>query len=247
MLVEIGAARSGQQSFLDSFVGAVFTPVQGALTRAAGGAATLATNLANAGRLSSENVALQRKVQQLAGANERLQDKAAENGELRKLLGMQASLPAATIAANVVGYVPEASRREITIDRGTRDGVGRDSVVISGDGLVGHVVDAGPRSAHVLLVVDPTSAVPALLQRTRTWGIVTGTWQHAKMKYIGQDVRVMDGDLVVTGRGEVYPAGIPIGSVREVDKKDNALYQTAVLNPATDFSSLTHVLVLRAK
>ena len=48
---------------------------------------------------------------------------------------------------------------------------------------------------------------------------------------------------IVTGRGEIYPGGIPIGRVREVDRKDNALYQTAVLEPVVDFPTLAHVLV----
>jgi rod shape-determining protein MreC len=67
------------------------------------------------------------------------------------------------------------------------------------------------------------------------------------MKYIGQDKKVIQGDMVVTGRGQVYPGGIPIGRVREIDKKDNALYQTAVLDTAVDFESLTDVLVLKSQ
>lgn len=247
MLVEIGAARSGKQSFLDQFIGAVFTPLEGALTALANGASSGLSTLAHTGSYSAENSALKQKVQQLAASNERLKERAAENKELRKLLRMEQVLAAPTVAADVVGYVPEASRRELTINRGRRDGVDRDAVVVSGDGLVGHVIDAGPNSAHVLLVIDPGSAIPAFLMGTGSWGIVTGTWQHAKMKYIGQDVKVQAGDLVITGRGEVYPAGIPIGYVHEIDRKDNALYQTAVLNPVVDFGSLSHVLVLRSK
>ena len=60
-------------------------------------------------------------------------------------------------------------------------------------------------------------------------------------------VKVFAGDKVVTGLGEIYPAGIPIGAVREVDRKDNALYQVAVLDPAVDVSSLMRVLVLAPK
>jgi rod shape-determining protein MreC len=125
--------------------------------------------------------------------------------------------------------------------------VQRNDVVVNGEGLVGHIVDAGPHLAHVLLVMDPTSAVPAFLLRSHTWGIVFGSGLHARMKYIGQDVKVLEGDKVVTGLGEIYPAGIPIGAVLEVDRKDNALYQVAVLQPAVDAASLTRVLVLMSK
>jgi cell shape-determining protein MreC len=40
------------------------------------------------------------------------------------------------------------------------------------------------------------------------------------------------------------PPGIRIGTVSEVDRRDNALYQSAVVQPAVQVSGLTHVLVL---
>jgi rod shape-determining protein MreC len=247
MLFEINAARRGGQSLADEIAGSVVTPLQSAATGLGQAIGTEAYVVTHAGVIRAENERLAQKVRDLAAANERLKARAADNADLRRMLGVRAATPAHSIEAEVVGYAPEAARREIVIDHGTRDGVNRNDVVVSGEGLVGHIVDAGAHEAHVLLVVDPTSAVPAYLLRTRTWGIVTGTWLHAKMKYIGQDVKVLDGDSVVTGLGEIYPAGIPIGLVREVDRKDNALYQVAVLQPAVDFAALTHVLVLTSK
>jgi rod shape-determining protein MreC len=246
MLLELDAVRSGRQSIIDQVVSAVYVPVESGISHAIGGIAQEAHNLASAGSLAAENRALQDKVRTLAGANERLRSSSIENQELRKMLTMRQALRRGTIPADIVGFVPEAARREVTIDKGSRDGVKRDAVVVDGDGLVGHVTDVGAREAHVLLLIDPTSAVPAYLEDTRSWGIVTGTWLHAKMKYINQDAKVLPNEVVVTGKGEVYPGGIPIGRVREVDRKDNALYQTAVLEPVVDFSSLVHVLVLRS-
>ena len=247
MLFEIDASRRGGQSLADEIVGTVVTPIARAIAgigQAIGSEAYVATH---AGVIQAENARLARKAGDLAAANERLKARADENAELRRMVGVRASAPARTIEADVVGYAPEAARREIAIDRGTRDGVQRNDVVVDGEGLVGHVVDAGAHLAHVLLVQDPTSAVPALLLRTHTWGIVFGSGLHARMKYIGQDVKVLEGDTVVTGLGEIYPSGIPIGAVMEVDRKDNALYQVAVLQPAVDVASLTRVLVLTSK
>lgn len=245
MLMEINAVRHGQRSLSDQIVNLLLVPVEEAITQTTSAVVIEFQTLAHAGSMTAQNAALQRKVHELAAANERLKQHATENQELRRMLGLAQSLTEKTIAANVVGYAPEGSRREISIDRGWRDGVRRDAVVVNGNGLVGHVIDTGARDAHVLLIIDPTSSVPAYLRETRSWGIVTGTWQHARMKYIGQDVKVQAGDTVITGRGEMYPGGIPIGTVREIDRKDNALYQIAVLAPAVDFSGLTHVLVLK--
>jgi rod shape-determining protein MreC len=244
MLIEINAARRGERSLSDQIVNSIVVPVENAVSQTASAIAIEFGTLAHAGSMAARNAALERKVQDLAATNERLKEHAAENVTLRRLLALAQAMPEQTIAADVVGYAPEGSRKIISIDRGWRDGVRRDAVVIDGDGLVGHVIDAGSHDAHVLLVIDPTSNVPAYLRQTRSWGIVSGTWQHMRMKYIGQDVSVKPGDTVITGRGEIYPSGIVIGQVREVDRKDNALYQSAVVAPAVDFNGLTHVLVL---
>ena len=244
-LLEINAFRQGRESLGDQLVGSILTPVESVIARSATAIAAQANALVHAHSMSAENASLVRKTQQLASANERLQTAAAENRELKKLLGMRNSLPGPSTVADVVGYVPEAERREIVIDRGWTDGVKRDAVALSGDGLVGHVVAAGPHEARVLLIIDPTSAVPAYLRNTRSWGIVTGTWEHVKMKYIGQDVKVRLGDTVVTGRGQVYPPGIPIGQVKEVQHRQSEPYQQALLQSATDFAGLTRVLVLQ--
>ena len=248
MLLELDASRHGRQSPIDELIAGVLTPIEGAITAAGDALSTEAQTLAQANEFAARDRELKQKVRGLAAANERLRADAAENRRLRRMLGMEQALPRSSgVAADVVGFAPEAARKEIAIDRGWRDGIRADDVVVSGDGLVGHVIDAARHDAHVLLVTDPASSVPAYLSRTQTWGIVTGTSLHAHMKYISQDANVLVGDPVVTGRGEVYPGGIPIGRVMEVDRKDNALYQTAVLQPAVDFSTLTHVIVLRKR
>ncbi|MBC5823380.1 MAG: rod shape-determining protein MreC [Candidatus Eremiobacteraeota bacterium] len=245
MLLELNAFRAGRQSLMDEFVASAVLPVEYAASHAATTISSEAIAIAHARSFAARNAALERELGRLNAANGRLRSAAAENGELRRLLAMRAQLPRAALSADVVGYEPEGERKEITIDRGFGEGVQRDAVVVGADGLVGHVIDAGPHEARVLLITDPTSAVPAYLQKKRSWGIVTGTWQHVRMKYIGQDVRVQPGDFVVTGPGHLYPGGIPIGRVRQVDRKDSALYQMAFLDPTTDFASLTHVLVLK--
>jgi rod shape-determining protein MreC len=245
MLVELDAARHNERSLSDQIVNTVVVPLESAVTQTASAIAVEFHTIAHSGSMAAENAALERKVRELAATNERLKEHAAENVQLRRMLALGQSMPGPTIAASVVGYVPEGTPHVILIDRGWRDGVSRDAVVINGDGLVGHVINAGAHDAHVLLAIDPSSNVPAYLRDTRTWGIVTGTGQHVRMKYIGQDVKVRPGDTVITGKGQIYPEGIIIGTVREVDRRDNALYQSAVIVPAVDFFGLTQVLVLK--
>ena len=65
------------------------------------------------------------------------------------------------------------------------------------------------------------------------------------MIYIPQDVLVNPGDLVVTsGLGGGFPPEILVGRVVSVHKRDYELYQTAVIEPRNDFTSLEMVLII---
>ena len=52
--------------------------------------------------------------------------------------------------------------------------------------------------------------------------------------------------MVTSGRGSVYPYGIPIGRVSSVSANPYSRTAEAVVQPFVDFSRLTHVSVLTA-
>jgi len=116
---------------------------------------------------------------------------------------------------------------------------------MTGDGVVGRIIEVDPLSSKVLLLDDPTSRLPALVQRGRWWAIAVGTQQHVKLRFISQDATLRVGDLVVTGEGRSFRAGIPIGRIRSVDPMNaGALDQSAIVEPAADLGALTRVLVV---
>jgi rod shape-determining protein MreC len=59
------------------------------------------------------------------------------------------------------------------------------------------------------------------------------------------DAVVDVGDVVLTsGLGGNYPPNIFVGQVLSTQKIDNALFQTASIQPIVDFSSINAVLVI---
>jgi len=118
--------------------------------------------------------------------------------------------------------------------------------VIDSAGEIGRIIEVDPLSSRVLLLSDPTSRLPALVQRGRWWAIAVGTQQHVKLRFISQDAVLRVGDLVVTGEGRSFHAGIPIGRIRTVDAMNaGALDQSAIVDPAANLGALTRVLVVR--
>lgn len=149
-----------------------------------------------------------------------------------------------SIVADCVGYDPENTRRTITIDQGSLAGVTRDAGVMNTDGVVGRIVSVTPFSSTVLLLDSYVSNIPAIVQQGRYWAIARGSQPHVHLDDVALDAVLKIGELVVTGRGRSFPAGVPIGRIIAISRSDAALTQTAVVEPSVTFSGLERVLVL---
>ena len=200
-----------------------------------------------------QNKMLRNEVDQLRAQNVEANEFAAENTRLRALLGYKkAATQFDLVAARVIGRESATWTSMIVINRGTMDGVHQDMAVVTEKGLVGNVVEAGPNSSKVELVLDPRSAVGTLVQRpeSRVAGIVEGNPSDPmmpRMVNIPRTADVVEGDIIVTsGFGGVYPKGLLIGTVSEIRNDDGGLLKYAVLEPAVDFQKLEDVAVIVA-
>jgi rod shape-determining protein MreC len=190
-------------------------------------------------RLQREGALLQRRIDQL-------EEQVLETQRLQGLLAMREAWRAEFVAARVVGKDATNWFKTILIDRGSRAGMRRNLPVVGPDGLVGRVVEVTPSTAKVQLITDPLSAAGALMQRTRVTGIVIGNLDAGlRVRYLPLLADVVVGDEVVTsGMGGVFPKGIPVGRVTNVERKSGALFQEAVLQPKVDLSRLEEVVIL---
>ena len=132
------------------------------------------------------------------------------------------------------------------------NGVDKDMAVVTEKGLVGRVVEAGPNSSKVQLILDPRSSVGTIVQRaeSRVTGIVQGDMDNPTMPQmvnIPKNADVVEGDVIVTsGFGGVYPKGIIVGLVSSLKNDDGGLLKIGVLKPAVDFQKLEDVMVITA-
>ena len=76
--------------------------------------------------------------------------------------------------ATVIARDPANAFYSFTIDRGTLDWISPHAPVITADGLVGYISEAGPSFSTVITVVDPSLKVGAMDSRTRDIGMVAG-------------------------------------------------------------------------
>jgi len=133
--------RSGVR-VLEAVSFGAFARVQGVTSSAIRGVRDVWENYAELRGAREENQALK---QQLADLEIQLQGQralAARTSKLQELLALQQSTELPTVAAEVIGGNPNAMAgiREITIGRGTADGVQAGMAVIAPRGIVGRVI-----------------------------------------------------------------------------------------------------------
>ena len=190
------------------------------------------------------------QIAQLALKAQRTELLMRENAALRELLGLQQQLPMQARAAEVAHEAADPFVRKVILNKGSRQGIVQGSPVIDGRGLLGQVVRVFPLSSEVLLLDSPQQAVPALNNRTGERSLVYGDSQQPRgnaleIRFLANTEDVQVGDAIVTsGVGGIYPAGLPLGTVSVVERRNNSAFLRVQLTPAAHMLSVDHVLVL---
>lgn len=184
-------------------------------------------------RLQAENAALLRFEQ----AAYRLE---AENAALRALANYHPATPHAFVTARVVGDNSGAFVRSLMISMGTRNGIADGQAALGARGLVGRVVQAGERSARLLLVTDLNSRVPVLVGQARHRAILGGdNTDRPRLLHLRPESHVAVGDRVSTsGHGGMFAPDLPVGVVAAVDDG------TVLVEPFEDLSRLEYVRIM---
>ncbi len=150
------------------------------------------------------------------------------------------------LGATVIGRDPSPFLNYIIINRGSDDGLQRGMPVVSQNGLVGRVAQVTAKGARVQLITDPRVKINVRVQPSRSEAVLTGTITgDIRLEQIPQDAAVSPGNLILTsGLGGNYPANIIVGQVTSVRSPEYALFQSASVQPVTDFTDLDIVMVI---
>ncbi len=228
-------------------------PFQGALAAAAEGIASVASAVTEIDALRIDNAALLDDNERLANENARLRALKEENDQLTALLQLQGGFEHETVAARVIGREMLETRRLITLDKGTDDGIALgDVVILKGGALAGRVTDVGPNFARITLISDSSSTVVGQLLGTGATGEIVGQAGSVLIMrnidsavQIGLDEEVFTAGIELAGGiRSPYPKGLVIGTVVDVARDANDVVQTAYLVPAANLDSFELALVI---
>lgn len=185
----------------------VLSPVQGAQI--------FVRDVSNFRDIKSENAALKEEVAKLRSWYHRAMALNHENESLRQLLNMALPPEKKSISARVIIDNSNSYIKSLMIDAGRQNNVREDLAVLSGDGLVGRIIDVGEKTARILTVNDISSRIPVVVEGSGRQAILAGkNSRYPALEHVGPDMRIADGANVLTsGLGDMFPVGLPVGTV----------------------------------
>ncbi|WP_298578285.1 rod shape-determining protein MreC [uncultured Olegusella sp.] len=224
----------------------VMTPVKtlgSAVTAPFQGLGNIFANLTSSQETLSE---LKTRNEKLTARNAELEEAQQTAKRLQKLLDLQDSYNLKSTAARIIAGSTDSWSSTVTIDKGTLAGLAVGMPVTDAAGIIGQTIACGPTSSTVRLLTDEGSSVAAMLQGTRVQGMLNGSADGTlHLTLIGTDQKVEVGDMVVTsGLGGVFPKGLPLGRVYNVNRTTGALYLDIQVSTLSSTENFEEVLVV---
>ena len=227
-------------SSAEGFFGKIFSPLR-----------NLGTAFSDKEKLAEENEQLKAQIDELVKANRGAEEYISENKRLKELLGIKETMiNKEVLTAEVISYDWDNFSETVTINRGSKDGVEKEDAVVSALGIIGRVTEVGGDWARITTLLSPKHSLGVKITRTGDLAVAEGDIKLAKDKmlrlnYISGAAELIEGDIVETsGIGGVYPPGLTVGKVKEIQKDSSGAVAYAVVEPTADFSRIFEVLVI---
>ncbi len=184
------------------------------------------------------------QAQRLQQAEQLLQ----ENQHLRELLALRDETMGASKAVQVLYETADPNSHSVVIDKGQLSGITLGSAVVDVAGVVGQVTRVYPLSSEVTLLTDRDQSIPVLNVRTGQRFIATGDpitpGGSLELRFVPAGADLQDGDLLTTsGIDGVYPAGLHVGRVRQIDRRIDTAFAKVHATPMAQARG-RHMLVL---
>jgi rod shape-determining protein MreC len=194
-----------------------------------------------------ENQILKQDLARALEIQNRYKELELETARLKKLVNFTASVPATYVAAQVIARDPSPWFKTIVIDKGSDEGLVKGDPVLVSEGIVGQIIQVAKDFSRVLLITDRNSAVDALVQDSRVRGMVKGNNQDTcSFVYTLRKDEVATGEMIVSsGLDQVFPKGLRIGRILDVEKEHSQLFQDITIETSVDFDKLEEVLVYK--
>lgn len=183
--------------------------------------------------------------------NAELRDMELENTRLRELLGLGARLRTGFVPAQALHRQEYGESHSVLVTVGAKHGVVVRSAVVAPEGLIGEIVGVQNETSTAMLWTHPDYRVSAVSADGRVFGIVEPHLGSGVERFMLElrgvpfrDSLSVGAEIRSSGRGSVFPRGIPIGTVVRDITTQGSYARTYLVRPAVMPADVTVVMVL---
>lgn len=247
----IFSVKNGSNS-ISSGIGSVVSPLQKIVYKINDKIQSSVDFFMNFSKVKQENEELKLKNSELENQMIEYSTLKEENERLREILKFKDSKKNYDyVGVNIIGYSGGNVSQGYIIDKGTNDGIKKDMIVITHQGLVGKITDSESNYSIVETILNENMAVSVMVDSTReTTGILRGYKENknedlVKVYNLPINSEIKEGDIILTsGLGMIYPKEIRIGEVISVETDNVMVMKNAVVKPYVDFNKLEELFVV---
>ncbi len=194
-----------------------------------------------------ENIRLKAELTKMLKEQQEYREALLENKRLKELLALKEQEHRYVTAARVIGRSTDQWSNTFVLDKGLLDGITKDMIAITHRGLAGKISGVSDSYSSLLLLTDINFSAATRLQESRTEGIISGTgFRKCQLKYIPYEEKVEEGNIVITsGLDSLFPQGIPVGYVSNVNKKGMGVFQDIEVLPFQDNAKIEVVVIIK--
>jgi rod shape-determining protein MreC len=208
-------------------------------------------NLASHDALLNENASLRAKQLWIQIKQQKLAALEQENQQLRTLLYASSQANSERfLAAQILAITTDPLIQQVIVDKGSKAGIYVGQAVLDADGIMGQVIEVGPITSRVLLITDPSSAVPVQNIRNGIRGIVVGGGNPDELRlvHMPETADIRQGDVLISsGLGQRYPKDYRVGVVRKVMRMAGEHFAMVSVRPSAHINRSQYVLLIWLK
>jgi len=198
--------------------------------------------------LRADNAQLNRQNIENAAVLQQFKSLQVENAHLRELLDARKRIGIKSMLAEVLYAARDPFARKIIIDKGSQHDVLNGAPVIDNIGVIGQVTRVYPWVSEATLITDKGQVVPVLNLRNGLRAVLAGAGNDGvlELKFIPLNADFQNGDrLVTSGIDGVYPPGLSVAEVTNVERNAAYLFARITCKPLAGVNNYGQVLIVR--
>jgi rod shape-determining protein MreC len=241
----------GRTDLLRNAITTISTPISSLASKTAEGLAGYGKYFSSVEKLTKENEELSKKLAQKS-SNELAANAAHdENQWLKKYLSIKTDNPDYVLLdAMVIGKSAGNYITTFTLNKGSYNGIKLNMPVINESGVIGAVCEVGLTWCRVATILESQSACGAYVARSGAAGLVSGDYTSSllgfcSLVHLDENADIKVSDLIITGgESSIYPHGLPIGTVSEINVNAYNRTKTATIIPSVDLKAIDKVMII---